>query len=194
MKTPSFFIFWASFAILFLILFSFDWKAVANTNALSYATTTSPITNKIKLEKAEVPASLQEIPWNKLVNLTDEKSKLSLKSQDYDLIVVDFWASWCMPCLQSLPYYESLITKSKKKIKLIAVSIDSTEKMALSFKSKLKDFKTELYWDKDKALKPYFSVEVLPYMFIYDKHLNYSNSQRGFDLEKKQKVYEGIFL
>lgn len=194
MKTPSFFIFWASFVILFLILFSFDWKAVAYTNTLSYATTTSPITNKIKLEKAEVPASLQEIPWNKLVNLTDEKSKLSLKPQDYDLIVVDFWASWCMPCLQSLPYYESLITKSKKKIKLIAISIDSTEKMALSFKSKLKDFKTELYWDKDKVLKPYFSVEVLPYMFIYDKQLNYSNSQRGFDLEKKQKVYEGIFL
>lgn len=194
MKSPSFFIFWASFVILFLLIFSFDWKAVAYTNTLSYATTASAVTNKIQLEKAEVPASLLEVPWNKLLNLTNEKNKLSIKPQDYDLVIVDFWASWCMPCLSSLPYYESLVAKSKKKIKLIAISIDSNEKMALNFKSKLKNFNTDLYWDKDKVLRPYFTVEVLPYMFIYDKQLNYSSSQRGFDLEKKQKVYEGLFL
>lgn len=45
--------------------------------------------------------------------------------------IVNFWASWCAPCLKELPYFEKLSQELKSdKIKVLLVSLD--------FKSKLK--------------------------------------------------------
>jgi thiol-disulfide isomerase/thioredoxin len=39
--------------------------------------------------------------------------------------VINFWATWCAPCVKELPYFETLTTKySDKKIKVILVSLD----------------------------------------------------------------------
>lgn len=148
----------------------------------------------VNLEKAKVTKQLNSESFKLLQNLTDNQKALTFKTGEYDLIIIDFWASWCMPCLQSIPFYDSLLLKTKKKILFIPVSIDTTEKMALSFKNKIKNIKSSLYWDKDKVLKSDFTVEVLPYMFVYDKDLNFKKEYRGFDLDKKKKIYEDLFL
>jgi thiol-disulfide isomerase/thioredoxin len=39
--------------------------------------------------------------------------------------VVNFWATWCVPCVQELPYFEQLAEKYKnEKVKVILVSLD----------------------------------------------------------------------
>lgn len=39
--------------------------------------------------------------------------------------VINFWATWCKPCVEELPYFESLHEKfAGKKIKVILVSLD----------------------------------------------------------------------
>lgn len=39
--------------------------------------------------------------------------------------VVNFWATWCMPCVAELPYFEKLNAKYKdNKVKVLLVSID----------------------------------------------------------------------
>lgn len=39
--------------------------------------------------------------------------------------VINFWATWCKPCMEELPYFESLIKKySNEKVKVILVSLD----------------------------------------------------------------------
>ena len=44
--------------------------------------------------------------------------------------ILNFWATWCGPCLQELPYFEKLTTALKgEKVKIMLVSLD--------FKSKL---------------------------------------------------------
>jgi len=55
---------------------------------------------------------------------------------DTQTIVINFWATWCKPCVEELPYFESLNQKYKNKgVKLILVSLDSKKDHA-----KLVDF------------------------------------------------------
>ena len=55
---------------------------------------------------------------------------------DTQTVVINFWATWCKPCVEELPYFESLNQKYKNKgVKLILVSLDSKKDHA-----KLVDF------------------------------------------------------
>ena len=41
------------------------------------------------------------------------------------ILVINFWATFCKPCLEELPYYKTIIEKYKdKKVKLLMVSMD----------------------------------------------------------------------
>jgi len=48
-----------------------------------------------------------------------------LKKQNDTIYVVNFWATWCVPCVEELPNFEKLNADYKdKKVKVILVSID----------------------------------------------------------------------
>ena len=44
--------------------------------------------------------------------------------------VINFWATWCVPCVKELPYFEELNAKYKDKaFKQILVSLDAPKKL-----------------------------------------------------------------
>lgn len=49
-----------------------------------------------------------------------------LKSKDDNkTYVINFWATWCAPCVKELPYFEELnVNYSNKKVEVILVSLD----------------------------------------------------------------------
>ncbi len=48
-----------------------------------------------------------------------------LNKQNDTTYVINFWATWCKPCVKELPYFEALHnTYSDKKVKVILVSLD----------------------------------------------------------------------
>jgi thiol-disulfide isomerase/thioredoxin len=54
----------------------------------------------------------------------DELEKSLFKEND-TLYVVNFWATWCAPCVKELPYFEAFYKEnSKQKVKVILVSLD----------------------------------------------------------------------
>lgn len=64
----------------------------------------------------------------------DDFEKAIIKN-DENVYVVNFWATWCAPCVKELPYFEKL-HQENKNVKVILVSLDSKK----DIDSKLKPF------------------------------------------------------
>jgi len=48
-----------------------------------------------------------------------------LQSDNDSLYVVNFWATWCQPCVEELPYFEEMHEKyADQKVKIILVNLD----------------------------------------------------------------------
>jgi thiol-disulfide isomerase/thioredoxin len=49
------------------------------------------------------------------------------------IVVLNFWATWCAPCVKELPYFEQLNKKyAFQKVKVILVNLDFNSKMESS--------------------------------------------------------------
>ncbi|WP_299113042.1 TlpA disulfide reductase family protein [uncultured Winogradskyella sp.] len=77
------------------------------------------------------------------------KSDIDLKIYDYDGLeplinktddkvhVVNFWATWCAPCIKELPYFEKVKAEYEKKgVEVLLVSLDFPRQ----YETKLKPF------------------------------------------------------
>lgn len=53
-----------------------------------------------------------------------------LKLEDETTYIINFWATWCAPCIKELPYFEKINEAYKdKKVKVILVSLDIPSKV-----------------------------------------------------------------
>lgn len=61
-----------------------------------------------------------------IIQLEDLETRLSLgKDTTY---VINFWATWCAPCIKELPFFENLQQeREKSSFKVLLVSLDFTE-------------------------------------------------------------------
>ncbi|MBD0830586.1 TlpA disulfide reductase family protein [Aestuariibaculum sediminum] len=67
-----------------------------------------------------------------------------LNKKDGKVYVVNFWATWCVPCVKELPYFEALNKAyADKNVEVLLVSLDFPHQ----YDSKLKPF------IKDKGIK-----------------------------------------
>lgn len=91
--------------------------------------------NEIIADKEVVTS---EIVTLDIFNYSELEPLLHMK--DDKTYVVNFWATWCAPCVKELPYYEKLnVNYANKNVKVLLVSLDFPRQ----YDSKLKPFMSE---------------------------------------------------
>ena len=63
----------------------------------------------------------------KRVDKLDGKSFTSADFKDYDMTVINIWATWCGPCVGELPELEKTYKKLPKNVNLITICTDGEE-------------------------------------------------------------------
>jgi len=48
-------------------------------------------------------------------------------------VLVDFWASWCMPCIRQAPVVGDIAAEFADKVKVVKVDVDSNQALAARF-------------------------------------------------------------
>lgn len=105
--------------------------------------------------------------------------EVSLSSLANKVVVLDFWASWCIPCRSSFPEMQKLVNKYKDDDKVVFLFIDVWEKTTLK---KMKERATEimnegnynfnvLLDEKNKVVMEY-KINAIPVKFIIDNKGN----------------------
>ena len=62
---------------------------------------------------------------------------ISLRDFSGEILVLDFWATWCAPCIKKLKEYEPIIDKyADQGVTLLAVSLDSRPEVAVGWAQK----------------------------------------------------------
>ena len=81
-----------------------------------------------KVDKQSKPETFSEV--KSVLSLNYEQLKPYLEKNDGKTYVVNFWATWCAPCVKELPFFERLNEDYKdKNVKVILVSLDFPKKI-----------------------------------------------------------------
>ena len=114
-----------------------------------------------------VPAFLQnrEAPD---FQLPDASGKMvSLSSQRGHPVLVNFWATWCPPCVEEVPSMEDLARRLEKTdIRMMAVSVDDSWDAVRQFF--VKGTKMGVLLDLSKNVPKSFGTEKYPESFMID--------------------------
>ncbi|MCK9404589.1 MAG: TlpA family protein disulfide reductase [Chitinophagaceae bacterium] len=96
------------------------------------------------------------------------------------LILIDFWASWCLPCREDIPYLKKIIQESPKdKIVFLSISIDKEiqawRKFVLSSNSET-DKNFLLINARESSFMQQFNINTIPRYMLINKDGTYISS------------------
>jgi peroxiredoxin len=117
---------------------------------------------------------------------------LRLKEQRGQVVMLNFWATWCGPCKQEMPHLNRLYEKYKGSgFLLLGVNIDDDARSAAGVASKL-GLGFPVLLDTDKKVSRQYDLATMPSTVIIDRdgkirhaHLGY---KEGYEQKYEQQV------
>lgn len=123
-------------------------------------------------------------------------NKVSLAEWRGKVVVIEFWATWCPPCRESVPEVNTLYARFKdKNFRLLAIAVDKGADALSGVRAFVEEqgVSYPVLLDDGEASKSY-SVMSIPVLFIVDKEGKVVKRRTGFvpglaeDLSKEIEV------
>ncbi len=131
--------------------------------------TSSKELNLSKSNQCTDDLKLSEVPDIKLKTL--DNKDVSLKDFSGKVLLLNFWATWCVPCVAEMPALERLYQGLKNKnFEIVAVNMDPEESSADVAKFvKDKGLSFTVLKDPENTVPPLFDVSGFPETYFVGK-------------------------
>ncbi len=114
---------------------------------------------------------------------------LRLHEQRGQVVLVNFWATWCGPCRQEMPHLNRLYDSYRKSgFVLLGVNIDDDPRAAADLAAKL-GLKFPVLLDSDKKVSRVYDMSAMPATLLIDRDGRVRHIHRGYR-EGVEKIYE----
>lgn len=116
------------------------------------------------LESALVGKPAPEIELDML-----DGSKFRLERRRNKIVVLDFWASWCGPCLQAMPQVESVVREfANRDVELVAINLEESPERVRPVLERLK-LEIPVAFDRDGRVAERYGATSIPQTVIVDR-------------------------
>ena len=111
------------------------------------------------------PLEIKELKF-KDFNLND----VDLTGKKGNIMILNFWATWCVPCKKEMPSLEKL-SKEYPEIMIYPVNLEKpNQDKTLKFFDDLKISKLNIYFDPNFSLVKLFNMRGVPTSILIDKN------------------------
>jgi len=123
----------------------------------------------------------------------------TIRLSDYrgkSCILLDFWASWCGPCIKGMPDIKNINNEHNKKLKIIGISLDqSREKWLKAINEHQIGLWAQIlsaydnnYFGNERDLTEMYNIEIIPTYFFIDKQGKVIDIWHSIDKEELNEI------
>jgi thiol-disulfide isomerase/thioredoxin len=118
-----------------------------------------------------------------------------LKALRGNVVFVDFWASWCAPCRESLPQLDGWHRElGGRGFSVLAVNVDTEQRKSLAF-LKQKPVSYPVVYDPEGVWPEQYAIKGMPSAFLVDRQGRIHASYHGYkekDLPRIRRQIEAL--
>jgi thiol-disulfide isomerase/thioredoxin len=110
--------------------------------------------------------------YDNVIFLDKNDKKINIKEFNGNLLLLNFWATWCAPCKEEMPSLDRLqVNQNLSNLKIFAINISQESKKKVdSFFEDLKIKNFDPYFDAPTTLAKTFTLRGVPTSILIDKN------------------------
>jgi peroxiredoxin len=117
---------------------------------------------------------------------------VSLAQYKGQVVMINFWASWCGPCRQEMPLLESIYQKyNRMGFTMLGVNVEPDSKAADEW-LKQTPVSFPILYDRDSKVSKLYNVAGMPSTVIIDRHGNLRKLHRGYQPGDENEYLDSI--
>lgn len=108
------------------------------------------------------------------------------------VVYIDFWASWCVPCRKSFPWLNTMLEKYEDKgLTVIGINVDRDAAFAAEFLEEV-PANFPIGYDPKATLAELFELPAMPSAFIVSREGDLIDAHYGFKTSKTDEYEASI--
>ncbi|WP_296316279.1 TIGR03435 family protein [Winogradskyella sp. UBA3174] len=119
--------------------------------------------DSVDITIAEIGKSAPDYTFTNILN--SDSTAIALKDFKGKTVILEFWATWCGPCIPAMKKLDSLQTKFKDDLEIITVSHEDNPRLERFIKTT----GSKLRIVSDSTHNSFFKYKVIPHSIIIDK-------------------------
>ena len=112
--------------------------------------------------------------YDNVIFLDDADEEINIQNLNSELIILNFWATWCEPCKEEMPSLDRLQQKyDKQDFQILAISVDrGPKKKSVNFFNEYEIQNIDLFFDDKNNIPREVKAAGLPFSFFIDQEGN----------------------